>query len=134
LGNRVLGCEETTMTRETALAKLIRRYFEAYELKDREAIEPLLAEDFHFSSPLDDHISRAVYFERCWPNSERIRAFHIERLFGSFDEAFVLYELEPVEGKRFRNTEFFKTREGKITEVQVYFGATEGTAGDSARG
>jgi ketosteroid isomerase-like protein len=120
------------MAQKDDVEGLIRRYYAAYVAKDCGAIEPLIAEVFRFTSPLDDHIDRATYFERCWPNHLRIKAFHIEKLFASGDEALVLYELEPMEGRSFRNTEFFRVRGGQIVEVQVYFGATRGTVGDSA--
>ena len=63
------------------ISDLIRRCYGAYESKDRKAIENLLSDDFTFSSPLDDHIDRAKYFERCWPNSSNIHTFRIEKLF-----------------------------------------------------
>ncbi len=55
------------------VADIIRRYYEAYEAKDRQALAELLSDPFSFSSPLDDHIDKARYFERCWPNSENIK-------------------------------------------------------------
>ena len=106
-----------------AAADLIRKYFAAYESKDRKLLEGLLSDDFTFSSPLDDHIHRELYFERCWPNSENHWAFHIEKLFVEGDEAFVTYECERTDGARFRNAEFFETQDGKIREVTVYFGS-----------
>jgi hypothetical protein len=61
-------------------------------------------------------------------NSEKIRAFQIEKLFENRNEAFVLYELEPNVGSKFRNTEFFTIAGNKIKEVEVYFGSLpEGT-------
>ena len=48
---------------------LARAYYQSYVDKDRGAIEALLASDFHFTSPLDNRLDRATYFERCWPNS-----------------------------------------------------------------
>ena len=72
---------------------------------------------------------RAEDFGKCWPNCEKIRAFHIEKLFAKGDEAFVLYELEPNVGPRFRNTEFFRMKGNKIREVEVYFGSHVGTVG-----
>ena len=53
----------------TDLASLARRCFETYQTRDREALEGLLADDFTFTSPYDDHIDRATYFVRCWPNA-----------------------------------------------------------------
>ena len=109
------------------IAELVRRYFRAYETRDRNAIEELLSEDFVFTSPLDDHIDRATYFGRCWPNSERIKAFRIEKLFAVGSQAFILYELLPLHGASFRNTEFLVKEGNKIKEVVVFFGAQVGT-------
>jgi hypothetical protein len=47
-----------------AVSNLVRRYFRAYEAKDRKAIESLLTEDFTFSSPLDARIDRAGHRRR----------------------------------------------------------------------
>lgn len=103
--------------------EVIRRCYQAYETKNRDALETLIADDFTFTSPWDDHINRDVYFERCWPNSDRIKKFNLERVFVQGNEAFAKYELVPVEGKSFRNTEFFRVEDGQVKEVQVYFGA-----------
>lgn len=114
------------------VSDLVRKCFAAYESKDREAIEALLSEAFTFSSPLDDRISREKYFERCWPNSEHLRAFHLEKLFAEGNEAFVTYEAEQNDGSKFRNTEFFTSDGGKITHVDVYFGTETNNATDEA--
>jgi ketosteroid isomerase-like protein len=117
----------TTASHDTA--DIVRACFTAYERKDRALIESLLAPDFTFSSPLDDHISRERYFERCWPNSEHLGTFEIEKLFVEGDEAFVQYYARPTGGRApFRNTEFFTLRDGVVTHVDVYFGSETGTA------
>ena len=119
----------TTISASTDTADIVRACFTAYERKDRALIESLLAPDFTFSSPLDDHISRERYFERCWPNSEHLGAFEIEKLFAEGDEAFVQYYARPTGGRApFRNTEFFTLRDGLVTHVDVYFGSETGTA------
>ena len=48
---------------------IIRGVFAAYLSNDRKAIEDSLADDFHFTSPYDDEIDKATYFDRCWRNS-----------------------------------------------------------------
>jgi ketosteroid isomerase-like protein len=101
---------------------IVRACYQAYVDRDRAAIEQLIGADFRFTSPLDDDIDRSTYFERCWPNSEKITHFDLLRVFVRVNEAFVTYEAATTEGKRFRNTEFLSTREGKITRVEVYFG------------
>ena len=85
-------------------------------------IEDLLSNDFTSTSPFDDRINRAEYFKRCWSNSDNIRTFQIEKLLENGNEAFVRYECETKAGKKFRNTEWFGFEEGKLKEVEVYFG------------
>jgi pimeloyl-ACP methyl ester carboxylesterase len=120
------------MQAKSDLSTMIRNYYRAYETKDRATIETLLAPDFRFSSPLDDRIDRETYFSRCWPNSERIRSFTIERIFAQSGEAFVQYELQPISGDSFRNVELFLCDGDRIREVVVFFGRGKGTVGDNA--
>ena len=99
-----------------------RSSYEAYVRKDRAAIEALLAPDFHFTSPLDNRIDRAAYFARCWPNSQTVESFDFVRLVADGNCVFVTYEMQTTAGKRFRNTEALTIRNGKVIEVEVYFG------------
>src|SRR5262245_13429779 len=101
---------------------IARAVYEAYVDKDHAAIEALIAEDFHFTSPLDNRIDRATYFARCWPNSETIAAFVFVNLVADADRVFVTYEGKSTNGHRFRNTEIMTIRDGRITDVEVYFG------------
>ena len=114
--------ENSKVIDRISVSDLVRKCFSAYELKDRRIIEDLLSDDFTFTSPLDDQIDRTEYFKRCWPNSENIRNFHIEKLFENGNEAFARYECETKAGKKFRNTEWFRFEGGKLMEVQVFFG------------
>ena len=109
------------MESQSTASSLVRQCYAAYESKDRSAIEKLLSDDFRFSSPLDDRIDKALYMRRCWPNSENIRAFHIEKLFEKDNEVFVRYEGERFDGGKWRCAEFFRVEGGHIAEVQVYF-------------
>jgi ketosteroid isomerase-like protein len=103
---------------------IVRRYFAAYRMKDRKPVEDLLTGDFTFTSPYDDAIDRTTYFERCWPNSERIRTLDVEKVFAQGSEAFVLYKITTNDGKEFRNTEFFTFEGDRISRITVYFGAS----------
>ena len=102
--------------------EIARASYDAYVRKDRVAIELLVADDFHFTSPLDNRIDRVTYFERCWPNSKMILAFEYIRIVADGDSVFVTYEGSNVDGGRFRNTEILKIRGQQIVEVEVYFG------------
>lgn len=103
-------------------ADVARACFEAYERKDRSAIERLLAEDFVFTSPMDNRLDRDTYLEHCWPNSEIIDRFEYLRLFEEGDTVFVTYVGHTASDKKFRNTEIFTVRGNQIIEVEVYFG------------
>jgi hypothetical protein len=102
--------------------ELIKALYTAYEKKDWNMLQPLLADGFVFNSPLDDNIDIKVYIERCWPNSANIKKFDIEKLIVDGDEAFVTYNGWTNNGKLFRNTEYFRFKDGKIKEVACYFG------------
>ena len=108
------------MTKDAAT--IARAGYEAFANKDRVAIEALIAPDFHFTSPLDNRIDRATYLERCWPNSERIEGFEFVHLVPHGDRVFVTYEGRARGGRRFRNTEIVTVRDGRMVEVEVYFG------------
>ena len=105
-------------------AAIARKSYEAYVDKDRAAIEALIGDDFHFTSPLDNRIDRATYFARCWPNSETTAAFELIHLVPDGDRVFVTYEGLSTSGRRFRNTEILTISDGKIVEAEVYFGWT----------
>jgi len=105
-------------------ADIIRKLFDGYRAKTRHVVEDLLADDFTFTSPYDDHISKAAYFERCWPASiEYIRSNTLEQICEAGDTAFVLYKCVTVDGRDFRNTEHFSFKDGKVAAINVYFGA-----------
>jgi len=100
---------------------VVRGALQAYVDKDREAIEQLIAENFHFSSPLDNRIDRDAYFRLCWPSSRNMDDFEIVRMASDGDTVFVTY-VGTMSGRRFRNTEVHTLHDGKIVEVEVYFG------------
>src|ERR1700681_2926425 len=102
---------------------LIRKYFSAYENKDRKAVECLLTNDFVFTSPYDYRIDRETYFKRWWPYSENSPTYGIEKLFEKGDEAFILYDCKTKNCGGSRNTEFFTMEGSKIKEIEVYFGS-----------
>jgi ketosteroid isomerase-like protein len=110
------------MSHANAVEKTVRACYEAYSRRDLAAIEAVIAEDFSFTSPMDNRIDRKTYFEICWPNSEAIIVMTLQHVVVSGDQAFVTYEALTREGKRFRNTELLTVKDDKISEVEVYFG------------
>jgi ketosteroid isomerase-like protein len=102
--------------------QLARDIYGAYGSGDRTIVERLLTDDFIFYSPPDVGIDRVRYFERCWPNSERLDAFEFKRLVEAGDEVIVTYEATKTDGHRFRNTEVLTFAGEQICRAEVYFG------------
>ncbi|SCB29407.1 SnoaL-like domain-containing protein [Bradyrhizobium shewense] len=103
--------------------RLIRDLSAAYLANDRQRVADALADDFHFTSPFDDDLDKATYFERCWSDSGWIARHDIERIFVRGEEAFVTYLCLATDGRSFRNTEFFTFASGKVRRIDVYFRA-----------
>jgi ketosteroid isomerase-like protein len=99
-----------------------RACMKAYVDKDRDALEALLADDFHFTSPIDNALDRAAYLKICWPNSAVMAGFDIIHEADDGDNAFIVYEARTTAGKRFRNCEAYTVRDGKLVATEVYFG------------
>jgi len=101
----------------------VRAVFDAYLAQDRDATEQLLAEDFTFTSPQDDHIGKAAYLERCFPTADRLVSQQVLELVSTGGSGvFILYEYELKAGGRYRNAEFITVRDGQLAETQVFFG------------
>jgi ketosteroid isomerase-like protein len=102
---------------------IVRASFDAYLAQDRDTADRLLADDFVFTSPQDDHIDKAAFLERCFPTADRFNSQEILELVSAGpDNVFILYEYELKTGDRHRNTEFISVREGQLIETQVFFG------------
>jgi SnoaL-like domain len=112
----------TGFAQQSSTEKMIRVYYAAYEKKDWHMMEPILADAFTFSSPVDDHINLKAYKERCWPNADKTKKFDLEKIMIDGDEAYVTYNGWTTDGKLFRNTELFKFKGGKIISNECFFG------------
>jgi ketosteroid isomerase-like protein len=106
----------------TSREQSVRHLYAAYLDDRKDIVGAMLTEDFTFSSPRDDHIDRATYFERCWPKEPVFRGFDIEFLAIDGDEAVIRYRAEKRDGGSFRNIESLRFRGDKIASVDVYFG------------
>ena len=105
--------------------EIIRRWYAAWEKKDWRPVDVLLTDDFTFSSAAgDDHISKSAFKAQCWESQKDfIARFDLQRVFGSGNEAFVLYICHTTNGKTFRNVEYLRLRDGKVAAIECYFGA-----------
>ena len=109
------------------MEKIVRTYYSGYEQKKWEAVESLLADNFTFTSPNDDdHIDTPTYKARCWGQAEFIEHFEIECILQKDDEAIAKYLCTTTKGTTFRNAEYFRFSDGKISAIEVYFGGRLG--------
>ncbi|UZE48363.1 nuclear transport factor 2 family protein [Rhodopseudomonas sp. P2A-2r] len=110
----------------TDKAAIVRALFAAYRASDRASVEQTFTDDFRFTSPFDDRLDKAAYFERCWPASIDgwMKEQDIEHIVVDGDAAFVTYQCVAKDGRSFRNTEFFTFDGDRIRSINVYFGAT----------
>ncbi|HEX4480383.1 MAG TPA: nuclear transport factor 2 family protein [Rudaea sp.] len=99
----------------------VRAALRAYVDKDRAAIEAVIADDYQFTSPLDNRIDRKTYFERCWPNAKQTDGFDEVHAAEHGEVAHIVY-IGRAGDHKFRNGEVHTVRDGKIVETEVYFG------------
>jgi ketosteroid isomerase-like protein len=105
-------------------ADRVKSYFDAYLTGRRDVIEAALADDFTFTSPYDDAIDRAAYFERCWPGHGLFKSIEVERACEDGDAVLVVCRCEMKNGKSFRNMEFHRFEGDWLKSVEVFFGSS----------
>lgn len=101
---------------------IIKKFFTAFQNKEKATVESMLHEELTFISPDNGTFTKAEYMEKCFPFSEDGPVFKFEKIFEKDNEAFVLYEITLKDGKKFKNTEFIKFKDGKLKDIEVYFG------------
>jgi ketosteroid isomerase-like protein len=105
---------------------IVRAALQAFREQARETATRLLADDYVFTSPQDDHISKAAFMERCFPTASRFASQEIVELAAvGEDGVFLLYEYQLADSEeRYRNAEFSQVRDGQLTTTQVFFGGS----------
>ena len=108
----------------TTTEDIARKWYRAWVEKDEAQFEALMADNFTFSSAAgDDHISRTTFKTQCWDTQAKlIERSDLERVMTSGNEAFVKYLCHTTNGKSFRNVEYLRVRDGKLEDLQCYFG------------
>jgi ketosteroid isomerase-like protein len=102
--------------------KVVKAYYTAFEKKDWNSLQQILADGFTFSSPVDDHISVKAFKERCWPNAYKIKQIEVDKVVINGDDAVVITNGWTIGGKLFRNSDYFKLKDGKISAYECFFG------------
>jgi len=103
---------------------ITRKCFTAWQKRDWDSLESLLANGFTFTSPYDDHINKSEYKQKCWDSVKEIEEYEYVTIMEKGDEAFVRYKSR-INGMLVQNTEHFLFHNGKIKGVDVFFGRPE---------
>lgn len=104
----------------------IRKYYSLWSQQSEwRPVDMLLADDFTFTSPVDDRISKSAFKTGCWDTQHALIAGHdLERVFVIGDQAFVRYTCRTKDGKSFRNVEYLQLQDQKIEAIECYFGGS----------
>ena len=103
---------------------ILRNFFTAWQKRDWDSVESLLADGFTFTSPYDNHINKHEYKQKCWNAVKEIEEYEYVTIIEKGNEAFVWYK-SWINGTSVQNTEHFLFHNGKIQEVNVFFGRPE---------
>ena len=103
---------------------VVRAWYKAWEKKDWDRASVLSTADFTFTSPDgNDHISKAEFKKNCWDTQIAfIKAFELELVMAQGDDVLAKYDCHTMNGKSFRNVEYFRLRNGEIASLQCFFG------------
>lgn len=139
---RLIGAAACTLTAAMAIPEIararvqaglnpkneatVRKWYKEWETtkKDWHPFDLLLTDDFTFTSPLDDHISKSAFKERCWATQVAlIERMDLEHVIARGNDAFVMYVGHTTNGKTFRNVEYLRLRGEQVQAIECYFGA-----------
>jgi ketosteroid isomerase-like protein len=115
-----------TMQTATDNVQVVRRLRIAFDEQDAAAARTLLADDFRFTSPQDDHIDRDAWMRDCFPTADHFVQSHLSEVGAIGDVVFSRYDYTLADGTRWRNMEAAIVRDGQVHEVEVYFGGRIG--------
>ena len=105
----------------------VRQLQSAFDRQDAEGADRLVADDFVFTSPQDDHLDKPEWMRICFPTATHFAArtmLAVQEL--GADDVVAYYEYEVAEsGERYRNTEVLTVRDGRVIETRVFFGGRE---------
>lgn len=109
---------------QMAHADVVRALVQSYLAQDASAADRLIADDFSFTSPQDDHLDKATFFERCFPASVQLDSYRLVDVVPTEgDDVFIRYEYVSLQtGQRHSNVEVHTVRGDRVTEIQVFFG------------
>ena len=102
----------------------IERYYRAFRDRDREALQRILAPDFHFLSSFGEFHDRDAMLDAIWPSVGQTWATNL-RIFGEGPEFVVLYEHANTPGMGrppMTMAEYVRFEGPLIAQIEVFVG------------
>jgi len=115
-----------SITVSTDNIMIVRRLRQAFDEQDAETARALLADDFRFTSPQDDHIDREAWMRDCFPSADHFVQSHLSEVGALGGVVVSRYDYTLADGTRWRNMEAATVHDGQVHEVEVYFGGRIG--------
>jgi ketosteroid isomerase-like protein len=105
--------------------EIVRRWYKLWvtEKNDWAPFDAMLANNWTFTSPVDDHISKSAFKKNCWDTQiTLIDKVDLELVTVKGNEALVKYLGHTKNGKSFRNVEYLRLSNQKFEALECYFG------------
>jgi hypothetical protein len=100
----------------------VLEFSRAFREQDEALALSLMAPEFVFTSPQDDHLDRDAWLQRCFPSAGHFDAPAITLQIVEVGGV-VLHRYEyAVAGRTYRNVEATRVQDGRVRDVEVYFG------------
>ena len=102
----------------------IKRYYRAFQDRDRESLRSVLAPTFHFVSSFGEYHDRDSMLDAIWPAVGQVWATNL-RIFGEGPDFVVLYEHESAPGVErpcMCMAEYVRFEGEQIVEIEVFVG------------
>lgn len=106
--------------------EIVRKYYSLWSRQSEwRPVDMMLTDDFRFTSPVDDRISKTAFKTGCWDTQHALIAGHdLDRVFVIGNQAFVRYTCRTKNGQSFRNVEYLQLKDDKIEAIECYFGGS----------
>ena len=106
---------------DNMIKEKVLEYYQTWEAFDKEKMATLLHENFSLNSPIDKGLNTETYFINCWKFNSGNQKFNFETIMTHDNEALVRYTCSAGD-KDFRCSEYLKFEDGKLREVDIFWG------------
>ena len=113
----------SSRAQSTKKEKAVEAYYSGFETHDWSKVINQLADDFTFTTPINDHISINEFRDSCWGTNKFFKKVNYVKMIEKNEVLVLLVEINTTDNKIVRNVDVFTFRlSGKIKSIEVFFG------------